>query len=75
MMHKAGFFPSMPMQINFEFWFAPVDGRWRPFGISVGVGSASPVLRPGTKARRRRGPALPSRYQARSAREAKAPVA
>ncbi len=43
MMHMAGFFPSMPVQINFELWYAPVDGRWRPFGISVGVGSSSPA--------------------------------
>ena len=42
-MHMAGFFPSVPEQINFELLYAPVDGRWRPFGISVRVGSSVPV--------------------------------
>lgn len=43
LMHMAGFFPSVPTQVTFELLFAPVDGRWRPFGISVGVGSSSPA--------------------------------
>ena len=36
LLHMAGFFPSVPTQVNFE-------GRWRPFGISVNVGSSSPT--------------------------------
>lgn len=43
LMRMAGFFPSAPNQVNFELLFAPVDGRWRVFGIAVNVGSAVPA--------------------------------
>jgi hypothetical protein len=43
MLHFAGFFPSAPSQINFEFLFAPVEGQWRLFGLSANLGSATPV--------------------------------
>ena len=43
MMHMAGFFPSVPSQVNFELLFAAVDSRWRLFGISVNVGQSAPV--------------------------------
>src|ERR1700743_1040515 len=43
LMRMAGFFPSVPSQVNFELLFAPVDGQWRLFGISVKVGSGAPV--------------------------------
>jgi hypothetical protein len=43
MMHMAGFFPSVPTQVNFELAFAPVDGRWRLFALSVSFGQAAPV--------------------------------
>ena len=43
MMRMAGFFPSVPKQLNFELGFAPVAGEWRLFGISVNVGSAAPA--------------------------------
>jgi hypothetical protein len=43
MMHMAGFFPSVPTQVNFELAYAPVDGRWRLFGISVSFGQAAPA--------------------------------
>jgi hypothetical protein len=46
MMHMAGFFPSVPSQVNFELIFAPVDGQWRLFGISVSVGQSAPVAPP-----------------------------
>jgi hypothetical protein len=42
-MRMAGFFPSVPSQVNFELAFAPVEGQWRLFGISVSVGQSSPV--------------------------------
>ena len=42
-MHMAGFFPSVPVQINFELAYTPVAGRWRLSGVSVGLGSSSPV--------------------------------
>jgi hypothetical protein len=43
MMHMAGFFPSVPSQVNFELFFAPVDGQWRLFGLSVNVAQSTPV--------------------------------
>jgi hypothetical protein len=43
MMHMAGFFPSVPAQVNFELIFAPVNGQWRLFGISVSIGQAAPA--------------------------------
>ncbi len=46
MMHMAGFFPSVPTQVNFEMAFAPVDRQWRLFGVSVSMGQAAPVAPP-----------------------------
>jgi hypothetical protein len=43
LMRMAGFFPSVPSQVNFDLLFAPVDGQWRLFGVSVKVGSSAPV--------------------------------
>jgi hypothetical protein len=43
LLHMAGFFPSVPTQVNFELAFAPVEGQWRLFGVSVGLGSSSPT--------------------------------
>ena len=43
LMHMAGFFPSVPTQVNFELAFAPVGGRWRLFGLSVSFGQAAPA--------------------------------
>ncbi|MGO8737533.1 hypothetical protein [Rhodoblastus sp.] len=43
MLHLAGFFPSVPTQLNFEMLFAPVDGQWRLFGISTNLASSAPV--------------------------------
>ena len=42
MLHMAGFFPSVPMQVNFELLYAPVDRQWKLFGISVNVGRGGP---------------------------------
>ncbi|WP_352837997.1 hypothetical protein [Mesorhizobium sp. M0830] len=42
MLHMAGFFPSVPMQVNFELLFAPVDRQWKVFGMSVALGKAGP---------------------------------
>ena len=46
MMRMAGFFPSVPTQVNFELTYAPVGGQWRLFGISVNLGSSAPVPPP-----------------------------
>ena len=43
LMRMAGFFPSVPTQVNFELLYAPVDGRWRLFGLSVSFGQAAPA--------------------------------
>jgi hypothetical protein len=43
MMHMAGFFPSVPTQVNFELAYAPVNGRWRLFALSVSFGQAAPT--------------------------------
>ena len=42
-MRLAGYFPSVPLQVNFDLQFAPVEGRWRLLGISVNVGPPTPV--------------------------------
>jgi hypothetical protein len=43
MMHMAGVFPSVPLQLNFELLFQPVEGRWKLFGVSVNVGQSGPA--------------------------------
>ena len=43
LMHMAGFFPSVPTQVNFDLLFAPVNGQWRLFGISVSIGQSGPA--------------------------------
>src|SRR5215212_6494557 len=43
MMRMAGFFPSVPTQVNFDLLFAPVENRWRLFGISLNLGQAAPL--------------------------------
>ena len=56
MMRMAGFFPSVPTQVNFELMYAPVDGQWRLFGISVAVGQAGRWRRRRRQSRRRPAP-------------------
>jgi hypothetical protein len=43
LMRMAGIFPSVSQQVNFELLFAPVDGQWRLFGISVSLAQTGPV--------------------------------
>lgn len=43
LMHMAGFFPSVPTQVNFDLAFAPVNGQWRLFGLSVSIGQMAPA--------------------------------
>jgi hypothetical protein len=43
LLHMSGLFPSVPSQVNFDLAFAPVDGQWRLFGVSVSIGSSAPV--------------------------------
>ena len=46
LMHMTGFFPSVPTQVNFDLLFAPVNGQWRLFGISVSIGQSGPAAPP-----------------------------
>ena len=59
LMHMAGFFPSVPNQVNFDLAFAPVNGQWRLFGISVSVGQSGPAapLPPDTRIEQKQIPA------------------
>src|SRR5436309_6509748 len=43
LMHMTGFFPSVPSQVNFDLAYAPVNGQWRLFGISVSIGQSGPT--------------------------------
>jgi hypothetical protein len=43
MMRMAGFFPSVPTQVNFELLYAPVNRQWRLMGLSVTLGQTAPV--------------------------------
>lgn len=43
MMRMVGFFPSVPTQINFELLYAPVDSRWRLFGIGLNLSPSGPT--------------------------------
>jgi hypothetical protein len=43
MMRMTGFFPSAPAQINFDLVYAPVNGQWRLFAITVGLGQTAPA--------------------------------
>ncbi len=43
MLHMAGFFPSVPMRLNFELLFAPANRQWKLFGISANLGENSPL--------------------------------
>jgi hypothetical protein len=33
----------VPTQVNFDLAFAPVNGQWRLFGISVSIGQSAPA--------------------------------
>jgi hypothetical protein len=60
MMHMAGFFPSVPTQVNFELAYAPVGGRWRLFALSVSFGQAAPAApQPSAPAAPQAAPAAP----------------
>jgi len=54
MMRLAGFFPSVPTQVNFELPYASVNRQWRLFGVSVSLGQAAPVAPPPAEPRPRR---------------------
>jgi len=43
MLRVTGFFPTQPLQVNFDLAFQRVEERWLLFGISVGTSPAQPV--------------------------------
>ncbi|MBZ9857356.1 hypothetical protein LB566_26550 [Mesorhizobium sp. CA13] len=42
MLHMAGFFPSVPLQVNFELLFEPMNRQWKIYGVSVNLTSGGP---------------------------------
>lgn len=42
-LHMAGFFPSVPTQVNFELMFAPHERQWKLFGISTNLTPGGPI--------------------------------
>jgi len=75
LMHMAGLFPSVPQQVNFELAFAPVNGQWRLFGISVTVGQAAPAAPDPPTQKPPPAPAKPPAPAAAAPPPAKKPVA
>jgi hypothetical protein len=73
LMRMAGFFPSVPSQVNFELAFAPVNGQWRLFGISINIGSAAPSAPPETPAAAEAPPAAKQSPPASAAKKPAAP--
>lgn len=43
MMRMTGYFPSAPMQINFNLLYEPAAGRWRLYGVAINVSPAVPM--------------------------------
>ncbi|HEY3030115.1 MAG TPA: hypothetical protein VGJ68_08030 [Bradyrhizobium sp.] len=73
MMRMAGFFPSVPTQVNFDLTFAPVSGQWRLFGISVSIGQSGPAApEPPPPPAAQKQPAPPSARQPAAAKSAPA---
>jgi hypothetical protein len=46
MLHVKGYFPSQPVQINFEVLYQSVAGHWRLFGLSVQPSAAKAEAAP-----------------------------
>ena len=74
LMHMAGFFPSVPNQVNFDLAFAPVNGQWRLFGISVSIGQSRPAAPtpPEPRVEQKQTPANPAKPSAAAAKSAPA---
>ena len=74
LMHMAGFFPSVPNQVNFDLAFAPVNGQWRLFGISVSIGQSGPAAPtpPEPRVEQKQTPANPAKPSAAAAKSAPA---
>ena len=57
MLRLTGYFPTRPLQINFDLLFQTVAGEWRLFGISIATPDAAPQAQTSGQSR----PAAPSR--------------
>ena len=42
----VGFFPTAPLQVNYDLQFEPSGGVWRLFGIAVDLSSSEPQAQP-----------------------------
>jgi hypothetical protein len=42
-LHLTGFFPTRPLQINFDLSFQVAGGQWRLFGIAIATPDVSPL--------------------------------
>lgn len=51
MLRVKGYFPTQPVQVNFEVLYQVVGGRWRLFGIAVTPSEPAPVQESGAKPR------------------------
>jgi hypothetical protein len=71
LMHMTGFFPSVPAQVKFDLAYAPVDGQWKLFGISVGLGQSGPAAPPAAAAPQASAPAAAPAPTAAAAKKPK----
>jgi hypothetical protein len=44
LLRLTGYFPTRPLQIDFDLAFANVEGQWQLFGISVATPAAAPQV-------------------------------
>lgn len=42
-LHIVGFFPTTPLQINFDFWFEPSQGQWKAVQLNTSLAQAAPA--------------------------------
>ena len=42
-LHLVGYFPSQPVQINFDLLFEPSEAQWKIFGLGVSLSQAGTV--------------------------------
>ena len=50
MLRLVGFFPTKPLQVQFQLLFQPVNGQWRLFGMAVDAVAAPPAPQAGPQA-------------------------
>ena len=50
MLRLVGYFPTKPLQVQFQLLFQPVNGQWRLFGMAVDAVAAPPAPQAGPQA-------------------------